>query len=217
MRKEMKSKIKRRILGLVSAVSVFVFSVTPAFAAETDSSNEAAIAANGVAVQDVNTPEAAEMTKLIDMANSVDPATLPETTSEIAVKDEETGQLIPRAGTETWTGSGLGGNYTFRDSNLTPVKTMGKSGTLLIYGSFYGDDGYADVSPIKLTAQIRSTSGTVKSQTIRTDNRSGSTSFSMSATVYAGEQIQLFFDASSVANPPGILRSAHVTYYYDLY
>lgn len=217
MRKEMKSKIKRRILGLVSAVSVFVFSVTPAFAAETDSSNEAAIAANGVAVQDVNTPEAAEMTKLIDMANSVDPETLPETTSEIAVKDEETGQLIPRAGTETWTGSGLGGNYTFNNYNLTPVKTMGKSGTLLIYGSFYGDDGFASSSTIKLTVQIRSTSGAVKAETIRVDNHSGSTSFTLSAPVYAGEQIQLYFDASSVANPPGIYRSAHVTYYYDLY
>ena len=125
--------------------------------------------------------------------------------------------LEPRAGTETWTGSGFGGAYRFTDYNLTPVKTMGSTGTLLIYGSFYGDDGYSDVSPIKLTAQIRSTSGVVKAQTIEVDSRNGYNDFSMACSVSQGEKIQLFFDASSVANPPGILRSAYVSYNYDLY
>lgn len=125
--------------------------------------------------------------------------------------------LENRAGNETWTGSGFGGSYTFTDYNLTPVKTMGASGTLLIYGSFYGNDGYASASPIKLTAQIRSTSGAIRAETIRVDNRSGNVSFAMSCTVSKGDQIQLYFDASSIANPPGIYRSAYVTYNYDLY
>lgn len=125
--------------------------------------------------------------------------------------------LENRAGNETWTGSGFGGAYRFTDYNLTPVKTMGSTGTLLIYGSFYGDDGYSDVSPIKLTAQIRSTSGVVKAQTIEVDSRNGYNDFSMACSVSQGEKIQLFFDASSVANPPGILRSAYVSYNYDLY
>ena len=125
--------------------------------------------------------------------------------------------LENRAGNETWTGSGFGGAYRFTDYNLTPIKTMGSSGTLLIYGSFYGDDGYSDVSPIKLTAQIRNTNGTVRTETVRVDDRSGHVSFAMSCSVSKGDQIQLFFDASSVANPPGILRSAYVTYNYDLY
>lgn len=121
-----------------------------------------------------------------------------------------------RAGAETWSSSGLAGNYTFEDYNLTPVKTIGKSGTLVINGSFYGDDGYAISSPIRLTVQIRSTSGSVKAATAPIDNRTGSTPFSLSCAVTAGEQIQLYFDASSLANPPGILRKAHVTYYYSI-
>lgn len=124
--------------------------------------------------------------------------------------------LENRAGNETWTGSGFGGSYTFVDYNLTPVKTMGSSGTLVISGTFYGNDGYSDVSPIKLTAQIRSTSGAVRAQTIRVDDRSGAVSFSVSCSVTKGEQIQLFFDASSIANPPGIYRSAYVIYDYAI-
>ena len=209
MRKEMKSKIKRRILGLVSAVSVFSFSVTPALAAETSSS-----ATNGVAAEENNIPDPEKISKFIEAVESLDPETIMETPGEVTVRDEETGEIILRAGVETWTGSGLGGHYTFEDYNLTPLKTMGQSGTLMIYGTFYGADGYADVSPIKLTAQIRSTSGAVKAETVRVDNRSGSTSFAVSSSVYAGEGIHLFFDASSVANPPGILRSANVFYYY---
>ena len=208
MRKEMKSKIKRRILGLVSAVSVFTFSVTPAFAAETSSS-----ATNGVAAEESNIPDPVKVQKFMEAIEKIDPATVMETPEEITIKDES-GEIILRAGAETWTGSGLGGNYTFYNNNLTPIKTMGQGGTLLIYGSFYGDDGYADVSPIKLTAQIRSTSGAVKARTVVPDDNSGAASFSVSASVYQGEQIQLFFDASSIANPPGILRSAHVLYYY---
>ena len=209
MRKEMKSKIKRRILGLVSAVSVFTFSVTPAFAAETSSS-----ATNGVAAEENNIPDPEKISKFIEAVESLDPETIMETPGEVTVRDEETGEIILRAGVETWTGSGLGGNYTFRDYNLTPTKTMGQSGTLLIHGTFYGADGYADVSPVKLTAEIRSTSGAVKARTVVPDDHSGATAFSMSSAVTVGEQINLFFDASSVANPPGILRSARIIYYY---
>ena len=124
--------------------------------------------------------------------------------------------LENRAGNETWTGSGFGGAYRFTNYNLTPVKTMGSSGTLVISGTFYGSDGYADVSPIQLTAQIRSTSGAVRAQTVRVDDRSGAVSFSISCSVSRGDQIQLFFDASSIANPPGIYRSAYVSYDYAI-
>ena len=123
---------------------------------------------------------------------------------------------VERAGTETWYGSGFGGSYTFTNYNLTPVKTMGKSGTLVISGSFHGADGYANSSPIKLTAQIRSTSGVVKASTVEVDDRSGATFFSVVASVSAGEKIQLYFDASSIANPPGIYRSAYVSYDYAI-
>lgn len=209
----LKSKIKRRILSLITVASVFAFSASPVFAQENVSSAEESTSSEQEAI--VITPE--EISEKLELIKNIDPATVPETPWEVTSNDSSGEAIVTRAGNETWTGSGLAGNYTFEDYNLTPVKTMGKSGTLLIHGSFYGADGYADVSPIKLTVQIRSTSGAVKASTVRVDDRSGVTSFSVSASVSAGEQIQLYFDASSVANPPGIYRSAHVTYYYDLY
>ena len=130
---------------------------------------------------------------------------------------DESDSTVTRAGNETWNGSGHGGSYTFTNNNLTPVKTMGSSGRLLISGSFYGNDGYASSSPIKLTVEIRSTSGAVLARTSVIDDRSGNVPFAVSANVSAGQQIQLFFDASSIANPPGIYRSAYVNYGYDLY
>ena len=185
----LKSKIKRMVIGL-SLVASMLFSAVPALAAEEVASENVTNETEAVASE----------------SPSVDLATV---IADIA--------LEPRAGNETWTGSGFGGSYTFTNYNLTPVKTMGTSGTLLIYGSFYGNDGYATSSPIVLTAQIRKTDGTVKAETVRVDNRSGNVSFAMSCSVSKGEQIQLFFDASSVSNPPGIYRSAFVTYNYDLY
>ena len=130
--------------------------------------------------------------------------------------DASVESVQPRAGTETWYGSGSGGSYSFTNYNLTPVKTMGNSGTLVISGSFYGDDGYANSSPIKLTAQIRSTSGVVRASTVVVDDRSGATGFVMSCRVTAGDKVQLYFDASSIANPPGIYRSAYVEYNYAI-
>ena len=185
----LKSKIKRMVLGL-SLVASMLFSAVPALAAEEVASENVTNETEAVASE----------------SPSVDLATV---IADIAME--------PRAGNETWTGSGFGGSYTFTDYNLTPVKTMGASGTLLIYGSFYGNDGYASASPIKLTAQIRSTSGAIRAETVRVDNRSGNVSFAMSCTVSKGDQIQLYFDASSIANPPGIYRSAYITYNYDLY
>lgn len=130
--------------------------------------------------------------------------------------DTSVESVSPRAGNETWSGSGHGGSYTFTDTNLTPVKTMGESGRLLISGSFYGNDGYASSHPIKLTVEIRSTSGAVLGRTSVIDDRSGNVPFAVSANVSADQQIQLFFDASSVASSPGIYRSAYVTYSYAI-
>ena len=142
---------------------------------------------------------------------TVSPALAAEETVSMEVETAS-----PRAGNETWTGSGFGGAYTFNNYNLTPVKTMGKSGRLLISGYFYGTDGYASSSPIVLTVEIRTTSGTVLGRTTVYDNRSGNVPFAVSANVTAGQRIQLFFDASSVANPPGIYRSAFVAYNFYL-
>ena len=185
--KFMKSKIKRCIFCLSIIASMLVSSVCPVFAQETASTNS-----EETSVVDVET---VKVVKTVDLSTII---------SDI--------RLEPRAGNETWVGSGFGGSYTFTDYNLTPVKTMGQSGTLVISGIFRGTDGYANVNRIKLTVQIRSTSGSVKASTVVVDDRSGSTAFSVSCSVSQGEAIQLFFDASSVANPPGIYRSAFVDY-----
>lgn len=208
----LKSKIKRRILSLITVASVFAFSASPVFAQENVSSAEENTSSEQEAV--VITPE--EISEKLELIKNIDPATVPETPWEVTSNDSSGEAIVTRAGNETWNGSGLAGNYTFNNYNLTPVKTMGKSGTLLIHGSFYGDDGFATSSPIKLTVEIRTTSGVVKARTVVTDDHSGAAAFSVAATVSAGEQIQLYFDASSIANPPGIYRSAHVTYYYAL-
>ena len=151
---------------------------------------------------------------MVASSMSVFAATTDET--DVANAENVSATAETRAGNETWTGSGFGGAYTFTDYNLTPVKTMGKSGTLVITGNFTGVDGHANVSPIKLTAQIRNTNGTVKSQTVVVDTRNGYVGFTVSCSVSKGEQIQLYFDASSISNPPGYYRSAYVEYDYAI-
>lgn len=167
-------RIKRLLIGMLTAVTMLTATVAPAFAAEEHSDSS---------------------TEFLNESDSV----------------------VTRAGNETWTGSGHGGSYTFTNNNLTPVKTMGKSGRLLISGYFYGNDGYASSHPIILTVQIRSTSGAVLGSTQVYDTRNGNVEFAVSANVSAGQQIQLFFDASSAGSSPGIYRSAYVNYGYDLY
>lgn len=198
----MKSKnLKRMALGLGAATFVCasaVFSATPVMAAE----NETAETAQPVQEITVE-PENKLVFDAVEKAYYSDLSTL----SDVELY----------AGTETWYGSGFGGEYTFTNNNTTPVKTMGNSGTLLISGNFYGADGYASASPIKLTVRIQSTSGSILSSTVVVDDRSGSTPFAVSCPVSQGQKIQLFFDASSIANPPGIYRKAHVAYNYDIY
>lgn len=142
---------------------------------------------------------------------TVSPALAAEETVSMEVETAS-----PRAGNETWSGAGHGGSYTFTNNNLTPIKTIGESGRLLISGSFYGTDAFASSSPIKLTFQIRSTSGTVLASTEVIDTRNGNIPFSVATNVTVGQQVRLFLDASSIANPPGIYRSAYVYYNYAI-
>ena len=195
----MKSKnLKRIALSLATVVTLGTFSAIPTLAAE-------------------NVNNASESKQTIN--ENVDSKLVCDETEQVSYSDLSTlSEVGLYAGTETWYGgSALAGDYTFENNNLTPVKTMGQSGTLRISGSFYGADGYASASPIKLTVEIRSTSGAVLARTIATDDRTGSTPFGLSCNVTQGQRIQIFFDASSIANPPGIYRSAHVTYNRHLY
>ena len=120
------------------------------------------------------------------------------------------------AGTEDWanTSKTYVGSMHLTNNTLSPVKTIKKAGTLHIEGRFYGEDQDADISPIKLTAEIRNTSGTTLASTVRTDDRSGFVNFSMSCPVSYGQQVRIYFDASSISNPPGYYRKAYIEYWY---
>ena len=200
--------VKRLLVGVATTLTVLATSIVPAFAADE--------------AEPVDAKSDAIAEKTIEVENLVNYKFIDESAASkygldpFFLVDENIDSIVTRAGAETWSGSGFGGAYTFTNNNLTPVKTMGKTGRLLISGYFYGNDGFASSHPIKLTVEIRSTSGTVLARTIEIDDRSGNVDFAVAANVTAGQKIQLFFDASSVSTSPGIYRSAYVAYDYSL-
>lgn len=115
--------------------------------------------------------------------------------------------------TEVWyTGQTYDYSYTMEDTNTTPVKTLGNSGQLVIYGNFYKADSGA--SNIKLTAKILEyPSGRVLDEVVvNNNNYPFSDNFVLSTYIQSGTKVQLFFDASSINNPPGFYRKAHLNY-----
>ncbi len=103
-------------------------------------------------------------------------------------------------------------SYTLTDNNLTPYKIMGDTANLVVFGNFKKAD--TGSSNIKLTVQIREyPSGRVLAQTVvNNTNYPNSNMFFITTQVTAGQKIQLFFDASSINNPPGFYRKAWVDY-----
>lgn len=102
--------------------------------------------------------------------------------------------------------------YTLTNNNLTPYKIMGDSANLVVFGDFCKADTGA--SNIKLTVEIRDyPSGRVLASTVvNNTNYPNSNMFFLYAPVSAGQKIQIFFDASSINNPPGFYRKAFVSY-----
>ena len=204
-------KSVRRLLTIVASFTLMLTMSMQTFAAETKETNSDALIAEVVSTEEQNASNFDEVKQLMG---------LPTLTYMTAREEGETYKdplgIVARAGNETWTGSGFGGAFRFTDYNLTPVKTMGQSGLLAITGYFYGDDGYADSVPIKLTFQIRDTSGRVLATTVVEDTRNGNIPFVISCSVSQGQKIQLFMDASSIGNPPGPTRSAYIAYDYAI-
>ena len=124
--------------------------------------------------------------------------------------------VSPRAGVETWyKGSRTVGSFNMTDDNLTPVNTIGESGTLDVWFTFYRSDQYSS-SPIKLTFQIRNaTTGQVYGTVVAYEGQDVGGGIVI-RNVPAGTKIQLYFDASSISNPPGPYRQAYITYGYTL-
>ena len=116
---------------------------------------------------------------------------------------------------ETWYIDHVGNykaSYTLTNNNLTPYKIMGDTANLVVFGDFKKAD--TGSSNIKLTVQIREyPSGRVLAQTVvNNTNYPNSNMFFITTQVTAGQKIQLFFDASSINNPPGFYRKAWVDY-----
>lgn len=120
------------------------------------------------------------------------------------------------AGTETWyKGSYEVGAFNMVSDNLTPVKTLGDSGALLVSFSFYRTDPYSS-SPIKLTMQIRNADTGYVYETVVVKETEADGGFIFLNNMTAGTRLQIYFDASSISNPPGPYRCAHISYGYTL-
>ena len=124
------------------------------------------------------------------------------------------------AGVETWYASWVSeGTITVRNNNLTPVKTMGTSGTLHLVAEVSGrsDLEPSGCPPVKLTVQVRDLNGNVLASGVINED-AAVPQVHINLPVSAGQQVQIFFDISSVSyNPNGNYRIADVTYGHEIY
>lgn len=126
--------------------------------------------------------------------------------------------ISPRAGAETWyPGDRSFGTMNLTNYNITPVKTMGASGNLFVYGYYRTTDGR---SRAILTTEVRKAySSTVLCSGTSTEaaNTGQRTYFATGVThVNAGDKIQIYNDISSVTPQPSgsPYRKAYVELYY---
>lgn len=140
-----------------------------------------------------------------------------EVSDDIPKEMTENAVITPFSGTETLPiGSYSIGNFTFTDTNLTPVKTV--SGSKIALGiSFRKAAGDAGLGNVKLTVQIRDTSGRALSPKWEyTANPNAVLTYVVTPEIdlgYSGRQIQIWFDASSAGQSNGNFRSIEVTHF----
>ena len=126
---------------------------------------------------------------------------------------------VSAAGVETWYGDWVNEpTMIITNHNLTPVKTIGKSGTLHVAASISRvQEAYDDLPNIKLTMEIRQTNGKVLA---RGEVEAGTMlpQVHLSTPVKKGQKIQVYFDISSVShNPHGNYRKGKVNYSHEIY
>lgn len=127
---------------------------------------------------------------------------------------------VMAAGVETWYGDWVDETpIIVTNNNLTPVKTMGVSGTLHVAA---GIKGRPDLEPsgcpkIKLTMEIRTLSGTVLGRKeVRED--AFMPQVHIDVPVVKGQKLQIFFDVSSVSyNPNQNFRVGEINYSHEIY
>ncbi len=123
-------------------------------------------------------------------------------------------EIMPLSGTETLpAGEYYIGEFTFTDTNITPVKTIGgASGSKTVW--FFIDLKKADSysGNIKVTVEIRNanTQAVIAEEVFPLSGTAWDTSPIMKVTLNQGDKIQLWFDASSIGTSPGYYRKASV-------
>lgn len=124
------------------------------------------------------------------------------------------------AGVETWYAPWVEeATITVSNNNLTPVKTMGVSGTLHLVAEVTGrpDLEPAGCPPVKLTVQVRDLNGNVLASGVVSEDATVP-QVHINLPVTSGQKIQIFFDISSVSyNPNGNYRVANVDYGHEIY
>lgn len=120
------------------------------------------------------------------------------------------GDVAPCAGTETWyAGNGKVGSFTLSGNNLTPVKTMGATGNLTVYG-------FADVTTndniwwVEIQI-IDYKTGDVIAETSSKSRNSNGQAYSLSFDVVKGQKIRIFMYYGSMPD-----TDAYVSIYYLL-
>lgn len=124
------------------------------------------------------------------------------------------------AGTETWYGGWVDEpTIVVTNNNLTPVKTMGQSGTLHVAAAIKRrpDLEPAGCPKVKMTMQIRDLNGNVlRSGTVSEDAFMPQVHLSLPVT--KGQKLRIFFDVSSVShNPNGNYRVGEISYSHEIY
>ncbi len=114
--------------------------------------------------------------------------TLSFTSTVYAARDME---YMPLAGTETWyAGGGKVGSFYLAGTNLTPVKTMGDSGKLRVYGTA---DASNNGNPWQIKVQIIDyENGDILNETVSIYPNDSGQVFSVSLDVVKGKQIQIY-------------------------
>lgn len=106
------------------------------------------------------------------------------------------------------------GAFTMTDTNLTPQKTMGASGHLIVCGAFMPKDDIGSLA-LKVTVYNRTKGTSVTNDFIYNEGHL----FALEMNVSQGDILQIFFDAHTApggSNPTGAYRKAYVSYGYSL-
>lgn len=113
-----------------------------------------------------------------------------ETTTATVPTADVTADTVARAGTETlYAGTGSIGSFYLQNNNLTPVKTMGSSGTFSLFGTAEGSSS----TYWQICVQIRDAyTGSVLATDYTTGSSYNFQYYSMEISVTKGQKLQIF-------------------------